>query len=142
MRYYGCDIEGEGTNRAGFTLVEAVVGTVLVAAFASSTFLAFKTHRDQLRDAEDTLNAVEIADAHLATLLRGKAPVSVPQGGVVPGHADWRWSIVAIGRQPLAGTMVETARYEIVRTGADERPLVTTDIVAHATPPRSGGAVQ
>ena len=88
-----CDCDTAAARRRAFTLVEVVVGTVLLAAFAGSTFLAFRVHNLQLRNAGDTLAAVNFADQKLESLLAVPRPFGKADGGSVPGHPTWRWSL-------------------------------------------------
>lgn len=125
--------------RRGFTLVEAVVGTVLIAAFASSVFLAFRVHNEQLREASDTMQAVAFADQQLDVLLGGQGKVR-SEAGEVAGHPDWQWSIAPVRQEILADTRAEISRFRIVRS--DGRVLVSTDVISNVTPPRSGGATR
>lgn len=137
MRCSGSDPREQ---RTGFTLVEAVVGIVLIAAFASSIFLAYRTHQAQLTDAADTLAAVRFADQKIASLLRGKPRPQPAASGSVPGHADWQWSLTPTRREPIAGTLSQICEFRVVRTGRPLRVLVKTEVVTHCQPPRSGGA--
>ncbi|MFK7821663.1 MAG: type II secretion system protein [Planctomycetaceae bacterium] len=127
------------SQRSGFTLIEAVVGTVLIGVFASTTLLAFRVHNTQLQNATDTLQAVRFADEKLDDLLQGKGPVR-PAVGTVPGQADWQWSVELLNRTvPLANARAEVSRLRVVRV-TDKRVLVSTDFVSHVEPPKSGGA--
>jgi len=126
--------------RDGFTLVEAVVGIALIAMFASSVFLACRTHQVQLNDATETLAAVQFADQKIASLLQGKPRPASAAVGTVPGHPAWRWSLVPIRSEPVAGTRAQICEFRVTRTGSAARVLVSTEIVTHAQPPRSGGA--
>ncbi len=128
-------------SRRGFTLVEAVVGTVLIGVFARSALLPFKKHNDQLRTATETLQAIEFADAQLDQLMQGKAAVR-PGTGAVSGHPDWMWSVAPIGQFPVRNTRGIASRFTIVRM-PDKRVLVSVAFVSQvASPPRSGGATQ
>lgn len=126
--------------RAGFTLVEAVVGIVLIAMFASSVFLAYRTHQAQLTNATETLAAVRFADQKIASLLQGKPRPASAAAGTVPGHPTWRWSLAPVRTAPVAGTRAQICEFRVTRMGPAARVLVSTEIVTHAQPPRSGGA--
>ncbi len=130
----------DSNPRTGFTLVEAVVGIVLIAMFASSIFLAYRTHQTQLTDATETLAAVQFADNKIASLLRGKPRPASAASGMVPGHPAWRWSLAPVRTEPIAGTRAQICEFRVTRTGPAGRVLVRTEIVTHAQPPRSGGA--
>ena len=134
MRCFDCD-----RHRRGFTLVEAVVGTVLIGVFASAALLAFKKHSDQLQNAADTLQAVEFADAKLDQLMQGKTAVR-PASGTVSGRPGWKWSVAPITQFPIMNAAGMTSRFTVVRS-SDKRVLVSIDFVSHVKPPkRSGGA--
>lgn len=135
-----CASAENANGRAGFTLIEAVVGTVLIAAFASSTFLAFRMHSQQLQFAADTMQAVEFADGQLESLLSGNGAVK-PSGGEVPGHPDWLWAFTIERNMLLAGTPSQVGVLRVIRQ-SDSRVLVATEVVASATPVRSGGATR
>lgn len=124
--------------REGFTLIEALVGIVLIAAFASSTFLAVRVHNEQLQEAEDTLVATEIAEQQLANLMDSRGAIT-PLSGTVAGHENWQWSVVPVRTQPLAGAMVQVAKYQIVRRGAKQRVLVSVEFVSAAEAPKTRG---
>ncbi len=131
-----CDCDTAAARRRAFTLVEVVVGTVLLAAFAGSTFLAFRVHNLQLRNAGDTLAAVNFADQKLESLLAVPRPFGKADGGSVPGHPTWRWSLRAVRRQSVCGADVEVSRFEVWRMRSGRRRLVAMEVVTHAAPPR------
>jgi hypothetical protein len=120
-------------------LIEAVVGTVLIGVFASTTLLAFRVHNTQLQNAADTLQAVRFADEKLEGLLQGKGAVR-PATGSVPGNGGWRWSVRLLNNTArIANARAEVSQLRVVRL-SDQRVLVSTDFVSFVEPPRSGGA--
>jgi len=120
----------------GFTLVEVVVGMILLATLLVSVLQAYGLHHRQLRHARDQLTATQLADRQLSDWMTTSSGVPVFAGGTVFGQPGWSWRTQRIGQRLLAGLPVDIIRYEIFslqrRTGR-QLPLCSVDVV-QATP--------
>ena len=128
MRCSGCNPRHRPPGN-GFTLIEVVVGTVLIATFATSTLLAFRTHYRQLARADERLRAVAFADEAIASLLATPGGNLPSQRGGVAGEPDWRWSLVPVGRRLLTGVPVTIYRYRLTTRRNGGGLLTSVDFV-------------
>ena len=133
---------GKTTHRSALTLVEVVVGLLLLATLLVGTMLAFSRHARQIRLGQIRLEAVRAADALLAEWLSQGGQIPVNAEGRVPKHTDFCWKT-----QPLADTIDRTfdiaavrldlyyrkEEVQSVRPDEDralfEKPLVSVDLV-------------
>ena len=116
----------------GFTLIEVVVGLVLLATLLVGVLQAYGAHHRQLAHARDQLVAAQLADDMLAAWV--DAPRGVPRqaAGLIPQHPSWAWRTQVRGRREVAELPVEIIRFEIVSSGAtpeDSRLLSAVEIV-------------
>ena len=123
-------------RRAGFTLIEVVVGLVLMATLLVGLVLATTVHKRSLKRASDKLAAVAEADALLVDLTRQRAEWW-PAAGPVADRPAWQWSTRAVVAARPLGVPVQTVRLTIVDT-ASQPPveLVAVDVVAPQRGPR------
>lgn len=141
MRCFACDRSLSKSSRNGFTLLETVVGTVLMATFATAALLAFRLHDAQLTNGQHIIEATRFADQQIDDLLQGQTELKAARVGDVPGHPDWQWTFAPSRTVALAGTTATIGRFEVTRT-TDAYALVSVEVVVTARPPLSEGAVQ
>lgn len=123
------DNDRRDSRRDGFTLLEVVVGLVLMATLLVAIVQATAVHKQNLRRASDKLAAVEVADALLTDLTRTDE-TWWPASGPVANHPTWQWiSEPAAAAAPL-GVPVQVVRLRIVdATAAGPIELVRVEVV-------------
>ena len=111
-------------TRNALTLVEVVVGLVLMATVLVGSLLASSAHRRQFRNASNKLVAVGIADdlLHQFDSRREGAPRSAV--GAIAGRRDWVWRTSVVGTTAPAGIAMPVIRLEIL----DERGRLCADV--------------
>ena len=116
--------------RAGFTLLEVVVGLTLMASLLVGSLLAFSAHQKQLRLAESKLAAAAAADDLLDRLSGSTEGIPLRGRGNVRG-TTWRWRTRPIGTAAPAGIQLDVIRFEIAESLANGslRVLTTVDVV-------------
>ena len=85
-------------KKNGLTLIEVIAAIALLGALLSATLVAVGRHTRQVRQAQDRIEALEAADRLLSGWFLQQGGELDALEGVVPGHADWRWSVS--GAQP------------------------------------------
>lgn len=119
------------SRRAGFTLLEVVIGMTLMASVLVGSLLSFAAHRKQRRFADAKLNAVAYADELLN--LMSSSPEGIPpvSRGSVLGKPNWFWQTNVAGLVAPAQTPLRVIRFEIIETTAQgaQRALVSIDLV-------------
>ncbi|MCR9293817.1 MAG: type II secretion system GspH family protein [bacterium] len=102
-------------KRAGFTLLELIAGSVLMATLLVSLVLAISKQRSVLRLAEDRQTATLLADELLAQWV--DAPQGIPLGGSgrLPSMNQCFWRTSVIAQQTLFGKAAAVVRLDIVR---------------------------
>jgi type II secretory pathway pseudopilin PulG len=118
----------------GFTLLEVIVGLVLMATVLVGSLLSFAAHQRQRRFADTKLSAIATADELLDRL--SGSPQGIPQQsqGLVPNRPNWLWRTYTVGALSPAQIPLRVIRFEILEvTGqpiaSSTRPLVTIDVV-------------
>lgn len=128
----GSAIRGGPLRRAnGFTLLEVVVGLVLMASVLVSSMLAFTAHQRQLRYAEAKLEAVLVADALLESFTSSRDGIPPAASGPVNGRAGWYWRTQVVGVTAPADISLQVIRLQVlgpVREGSS-RVLASLDVV-------------
>lgn len=120
------------SSRRGITLVEVVVGIALLATLLVMILLAFRAHATQIRQAQDRLEAIRLADTLLAVAWSGSGTLHAGQQAELPDHPGWLWRVVP-GASPLppalsGGTIVQL---EIVarEPGVSDRRLTQVELL-------------
>ena len=133
----GCDVR---PGRFGFTLIEVVVGLVLMATLVVGLVQATTAHKRNLRRASDRLVAVDVAD-DLLTRFTATGPSAASRGpwwpatGSVAGRPSWQWTTQPVAASDPLGVPVRVVRLTIVdRGGPQPVELVRVDIVEPRKP--------
>ena len=115
------------------TLVEVVIGLVLLATLVGGVLVAFGRHQRQVRLAEQRLQAARAADDLLATFYQGgKRRLVAPSQGILQsaeGSLIWRTSIA---RQALVDDLpVHVVRLELFAESESRagQPLVQVELL-------------
>lgn len=111
----------------GLTLVEVVVGLVLMATVLVSSMLASGAHRRQQRAADSKLVAVGIADDLLNQFLNRREGIPPSSQGVVVTRPQWSWRTQVVGVTAPAGVELQVIRLEVFRELG--KPYASVDVV-------------
>ncbi len=121
-------------DRVAFTLLEVVVGLLLMATVLVGSLLSFSAHRKQRRVAEAKIVAVELADEWLNRWMISPDGIPPSDRGWVAGRPNWYWQTSVVGTAAPAGIALRVIRFEIVEVTDDrlQRPLATVEVVGPA----------
>ena len=118
-------------QRNGLTLIEIVVGLVIMASVLASSLIAFSAHRRQLRHAEQRIEAVAIAD-ELLLLLSGQVDGFPNSGrGTIAGKPQWFWQTSIVGTTSPMDVPLQVIRLRVIETQQDgqQKLLTSVDVV-------------
>ncbi len=120
--------------KSAFTLMEVVVGLVLMASVLVASLLAFSAHRKQLRNADAKIAAISIADELLYRLSESRDGIPLSATGPIANQPNWFWRTRPTGNIVATGVPVRVIRFEIVESnGQTIRVLTSVDVVEAAT---------
>jgi prepilin-type N-terminal cleavage/methylation domain-containing protein len=122
-------------DRAGFTLIEVVVGLVIMAGVMASSLLAFASHQRARRMAEARIAAVAVADEMLTSFSGSRGGIPPAARGPVPNRPGWWWQTSTVGVTAPAGIAMEVTRFQIIEieAGGKANRLTHVDIVGAGT---------
>lgn len=131
MRYSRCS----SASRGGFTLIEVVVGLVIMAGVLASSLLAFSSHQRARRIADEKLAAVSVADEMLTVFSGSRGGIPPAARGPVVGQSGWWWQTSPVGITSPAGVTLEVTRFQIIEieAGGKTNSLVSVDVVGAGT---------
>jgi hypothetical protein len=112
-----CSVEIARVNRQdrrAFTLIEVILGSVLLSTLVVTGVHGLRLHQQQLRINEHRIEAVPVAE-RLLTLWSSK-PEGIPVGarGIVDAQRQWLWQTQLIRMQSVFGQQVLVVRFEII----------------------------
>ena len=116
-------------RRDGLTLLEVIVGLVLMGSILVASLLGFSKHRRQLQLAEKRIQATFVADGLVQELSAQRGGIPVPAQGAVPGQSGWIWKTSAVGTTVMASIPMQVIRLELIDTRDPVTPLISVDLV-------------
>jgi type II secretory pathway component PulJ len=93
----------------GFTLIEAIAGSLLLGSLLVSLLLILSHLNIQSRRAEDRIQASAMLDELMEKWWPDRVNLPRNGSGTVPNHADWRWQT-----QTIASPQARVLHGEIV----------------------------
>ncbi|MDG2221812.1 MAG: hypothetical protein P8L85_10540 [Rubripirellula sp.] len=114
-------------RRDGLTLVEVVVGLVLMATVLVSSLLATGAHRRQHHFSNNKLVAVGIADDLLNQFLNSRDGIPPVAQGLIAARPQWSWRTQVVGAAAPAGVPMQVIRLEIL--GELGKPYASVEVV-------------
>lgn len=102
-----------GSREAGFTLIEVVVGLVIMASVLVTSLMAHRSHQRQLAGAKAKLTAVVLADDLLQQWSVVRSGIPLAGSGPILGKPNWFWQTQLVGIAAPAGAEVKVIRLEI-----------------------------
>lgn len=121
--------------KPGFTLIEVVVGLVIMAGVLASSLLAFSSHQRARRLADAKLVAVDIADEMLTAFSGSRGGIPPAGRGPVIGRPGWWWQTAPIGVATPAGVSMTVTRFQIIEieSAGKTNSLVQIDVMGAGT---------
>ena len=118
-------------NPNGFSLVEVVIGLVLMATVLASTLLAYTAHQRQRAMADAKLEAVVIADELLEVFSNSREGIPAAGRGAIMGKPGWFWQSGIAGTASPAELPVRIIRFQVGRISIDgtAESLISVDLV-------------
>jgi prepilin-type N-terminal cleavage/methylation domain-containing protein len=118
----------------GFTLIEVLVGMVLLSSLAIAALQGFKAHKRQIQFAEKKILAVAELD-RLLTLWSG-LPGGIPSesmGPIDPQRA-WIWQARIVGQRVVFGQPKSVVRIDVLETNSPEAKRLASVELLRAFP--------
>jgi prepilin-type N-terminal cleavage/methylation domain-containing protein len=127
------------STRKAFTLLEVLVGVMLLGTLAVTILLGFKQHKRQLLFSEQRIQAVRECDL----LLRNwtNLPTGIPRQafGSFQPNRPWIWRTNPVQQRLVFGQAMEVVRMEIYENDQPSaRRLVMVDVLQTVAPKPSG----
>jgi prepilin-type N-terminal cleavage/methylation domain-containing protein len=127
------------TIRKAFTLIEVVVGLVLMATLIAASMTTLASHKHSLLVAKQTLEANGVADRLLTNWYDLRQSVPVPAQGFVDADAQWRWQTQSIGSTSVCGIPVQIIRLDVLgRIGSRNELRILCSIEVMQRPDAGG----
>ena len=123
--------------RKAFTLVEVVVGCVLLATLLVSTLLAASRYRSQITRARQRQQAAYLADKLLATWWDSQKGIPLAESGVIedpdrPNSLSLTWRTSVVSSRTLLGAVHPVVKLQVFdRLGQIE--LVAVEVLGRAS---------
>ncbi len=128
--------------RRAFTLIEVMLGAVLLSTLVVSGIHGLRLHQQQLRFNEHRIEAVSIAERLLTLWSNQPSGVPIGTGGIIDAERQWLWRTQLVGAQSVFGQPVLLIRFEIIENHPTPGTiLVSVDFVKPApvaVPPSFG----
>jgi len=118
--------------RQAFTLIEIVVGLVLMGSLVASTLVALSSHQRSILLAKRKQQANQIAETLLTNWYELQADVPTRDQGLLQANGVWLWRTQPVGLQAICGLPVNIIRLEVlgqVGTKAQPQVLVAIELV-------------
>ena len=131
------------STRSGFTLLEVVVGTVLLASLVTGVLMAMGAHQKKLHFARQKAVAVQVADNLLMTWDQSATGIPLQAVGATEGRLSWQTNV--INSRLLCNVPVHVVRLSVFgeqKSSKAGRPLTLCeiDVVVDATKTPAGVA--
>lgn len=115
-------------GRIAFTLLELVVGLVLLATLLISVLLGATRHNRMLKLADDRQLAIALADEMLVGWHDSRDGIPLRGRGVMQGQVNWYWRTHVDSNRSVFGSMMPVVSLDIVRVNSERREDVLVSI--------------
>tara|TARA_R110002049_G_scaffold4601_5_gene32723 strand:+ start:1012325 stop:1012750 length:426 start_codon:yes stop_codon:yes gene_type:complete len=131
MRKSNARVLCSSATRGGFTLLEVVVGLILMATVLIGSMLSYSAHQRQLVASDKRIAAVSFADDLLSQLTAGQRRMPTSIRGVVAAQPNWYWQTAIIGRTAPMNVPMDVVRLSVfeVRPDGTVQVLTSVDVV-------------
>jgi len=115
--------------RHGFTLLEVIIGLVLMGSLAALALVSLSSHQHSIVLAKQKQFANQVAEALLTNWYDQKGDVPTRDQGVFGQNGEWMWRTQPIGTRSVCGLQVNIVRLEVMgKVGTRSEPSVLTSI--------------
>ena len=125
------------SRRTALTLIEVLAAMALLGGTLAAVVVAAGRHTQQVRSAQDRIEATDAADRLLSSWLVDAGGQIPAPAGPVPGRAGWRWRVSGRIEPDLLPLGCHVGRLEIHGEG-DGPPLAAVEFVSNSV--HSAGA--
>jgi prepilin-type N-terminal cleavage/methylation domain-containing protein len=118
--------------RNAFTLLEVIVGLVLMGSLVTSALVALSSHQHSILLAKRKQQANQIAETLLTHWYELQDDVPTRGQGLLETNGVWLWRTQLIGSQAICGLPVNVVRLEVlgqVGTKVEPQVLVAIELV-------------
>ncbi|WP_419189634.1 type II secretion system protein [Stieleria marina] len=122
-------------DRTGFTLLEVVIGVMLMASLVVGSLTALSRYRSSLAMAARKRQAMVVADDLLNVWVQSSNGLPGASVGEVGGESLFRWQTRVLSQRLICGVQTEVVRLEIYHPQSSNvapYPLATVDYVRGA----------
>ena len=117
------------TKRLGFTLIEVIVGLVLMGSLVASGLVALSSHQHSILLAKQKQQANIIAERLLTNWYEVQGRVPVRDQGIAATANEWIWRTQPVGLRSVFGLQTSVIRLEVLgRVGRSVDPQVLVSI--------------
>ena len=126
-----CCVPNDRSNR-GLTLLEVVVGIVLLASLVAGVLMATAAHQRKILFARQKIQASYFADQLMTRWSQSQSGVPLTGSGV-EYDSDFIWQVNVVGSRALCGVPVHVVRLRIYQpSGVGAQSLFSMDVVVDA----------
>lgn len=112
-----------------FTLLEVVVGLVLMGSLVASGLVALSSLQHSLLLAKQKSRANQIADTLLTKWYEMQGSVPLREQGVIVTTQEWFWRTQPVGTTSVCGMQANLIRFDVLgRAGRNQAPIVLVSI--------------
>ncbi len=121
------------TSRRAFTLIEVLLGAVLLSTLAVTGILGFRIHQRQLQFNQNRIEAIVMTERLLAMWKSQPSGVPAEENGLLDLEHQWWWQTKLIGTRTIFGEPTLIIRLEILESlNRPSQALVSVDFVKPA----------
>ena len=114
-------------TRAGLTLIEVVVGLVMLSTVLITLLMSFRQHHDRTNHAIQRMEAAEAADELLSMWVSSEVPIPQNTSGVWDN--TWVWDTRIVRRETILDTDWVVLRVQLRRSHGEDSPLIQLEIL-------------
>jgi prepilin-type N-terminal cleavage/methylation domain-containing protein len=112
-------------HRKAFTLLEVIVGLVLMGSLVASALVALSSQRHSMRLAKTKREANQIAEKLLTNWFEVLGSIPTREQGTVEQSQVWVWRTYPIGLRKVCGFEANVIRLEVLgRVGSELKPMI------------------
>ena len=125
-------------THTAFTLLEVIVGLVLMGSLVASALVAMASHQHAMVLAKHKIEAAQIADTLLTQWYEFEGDIPGRGQGVVTGSIPWVWRTQRIDSRIVCGVPVNVIRLDIIGQTGENEPVVLSSVELLQAPGTQG----
>lgn len=124
---------------AGLTLIEVIVGLVLMATLLMTSWTAISQQRRHRAFATKKQQACQVAESIVSQWYERNGQIPLRAQGFAGSMREWSWQTQVVGTASLCGMQLPIVRLEVMgRVGTDHQPHVLCSLELVQREPGSG----